>query len=134
MLRSGLVLAGANAAEPGLSGEDGLLTVYEIANKLDLRGTELVVLSACDTGKGGNQYGEGVYGLQRAFQVAGAQALIMSLWPVQDQVAEEFFTAFYTHWLEAGMDKHAAFNAARDQIREDWEDEGHWGAFVFVGL
>lgn len=134
LFRSGLVLAEANALNPELTGKDGLLTAYEIAVQMDLRDTRLAVLSGCDTGKGVHQYGEGIYGLQRAFQIAGAQSLIMSLWPVQDQVAEEFFTTFYIKWLTEGMDKRAAFKAARDQIREDWEDPGHWGGFIMLGL
>lgn len=134
MLRSGLVLANANRLSSEMGGEDGLLTAYEIAGQMNLRSTALVVLSACDTGKGANQYGEGIYGLQRAFQIAGAHSIIMTLWPVQDQVSEEFFGFFYTNWLDKGMDEQSAFKQAQKLIREDWDNPIHWGAFVFVKL
>ncbi|MBL7781964.1 MAG: tetratricopeptide repeat protein [Saprospiraceae bacterium] len=132
LLRSGIVLSNANSFNRQIDSTDGLLTAFEIGNTMDLRGTSIVVLSACDTGKGGNQYGEGIYGLWRGFQMAGAQSVIMSLWPVHDQVAEEFFQHFYTNWLENGLEKRKAFYEARKQIRNDWNDPGHWGAFIFV--
>lgn len=132
LLRSGIVLSNANSFNRQIDSTDGLLTAFEIGNTMDLRGSSLVVLSACDTGKGGNQYGEGIYGLWRGFQMAGAQSVIMSLWPVHDQVAEEFFQHFYTSWLENGLDKRKAFYDAQKQIRNDWKDPGHWGAFVYI--
>lgn len=133
MLRSGLVMAGANLTEPNLSARDGILTSYEIANLMDLRATELVVLSACDSGQGGNLYGEGIYGLQRAIRIAGGSSLIMSLWKIQEQVAKDFFSKFYSLWIIQGMDKRAAFNKAREHIKEEWEDTGHWGALIYIG-
>ena len=81
LLRAGLALAGANAPQPGM--EDGLLTALEVAG-LDLWGTELVVLSACDTGLGQVHNGEGVYGLRRALVMAGAESQLMSLWRVAE--------------------------------------------------
>src|SRR5262249_33098553 len=82
LLRSGLALAGANLRESGPDKEDdGILTAMEVAG-LDLWGTRLVVLSACDTGVGGVVSGEGVYGLRRALVLAGSETQVMSLWPV----------------------------------------------------
>ncbi|MGH8010052.1 MAG: CHAT domain-containing protein, partial [Candidatus Binatia bacterium] len=83
MVRSGLALAGANHAKEITNGDDGLLTALEVTS-MDLRGTDLVVLSACETGLGKVQVGEGVYGLRRAFTLAGAKNLVMSLWKAND--------------------------------------------------
>ena len=93
LLRSGLALAGANLARS--SGGDGILTALE-ASGLDLWGTKLVTLSACDTGVGEVRNGEGVYGLRRAFVLAGTETLVMSLWPVSDSIARETMVAYYT--------------------------------------
>ena len=134
MLRSSLLLAGVSnfrdaTVKPAT--EDGILTAYE-ASLLDLQGTELVVLSACETGLGQVQAGEGVYGLQRGFAVAGARTIMMSLWKVDDAVTHELMTAFYRFWL-AGSSKRAALLAAQQQIRRKHPDPYYWGAFVLVG-
>lgn len=97
LLHSGLFLAGANLDGRGADSagvEDGVLTAYEVS-ALDLTGTELVVLSACETGLGEVFSGEGVYGLRRAFQMAGAETVISTLWPVSDQLTAAFFGELY---------------------------------------
>tara|TARA_R110002050_G_scaffold230368_1_gene366175 strand:- start:76 stop:3384 length:3309 start_codon:yes stop_codon:yes gene_type:complete len=140
-LRCGLYLAGAettlkNRGNPDFQRpegqEDGILTAYE-ATLLDLRGTELVVLSACETGLGVTKNGEGVYGLQRAFQVAGTETVIFSLWKVSDEQTQEMMGLFYGNWLQKGLDKRQAFKTAQQTIKEKYEDPYFWGAFVMIG-
>jgi CHAT domain-containing protein len=94
LIRSGLAFAGANKASEITEGDDGILTALEITG-MDLYGTELVVLSACDTGVGEIKTGEGVFGLRRAFALAGAKNLLMSLWPVGDEITANQMKAFY---------------------------------------
>lgn len=122
LLRSGLALAGANRwqqrAEKGVS--DGLLTAREVQN-LDLWGTELVVLSACETGLGQVQVGEGVLGLRRAFQAAGAQTVLSSLWPVPDRETEQLMTQLIQSWLNGkGISKAEALRKAQLQLIADF--------------
>ena len=93
MLRSGIVFAGTNLRSSG--GEDGILTAKEATN-LNLQGTQLVVLSACDTGLGEEpSVGEGVYGLRRALALAGTQSQMMSLWKANDRVTLELMVNYY---------------------------------------
>jgi CHAT domain-containing protein/Tfp pilus assembly protein PilF len=133
MFRSGLILAGANRVWTGGSEiegvENGILTAYEVAN-MNLLNTELVVLSACETGLGDIKGGEGVYGLQRAFKVAGAKTIIMSLWKVPDKETVELMELFYTNWL-GGMTKHEAFYNAQKEMRKNYPPY-FWAAFVMV--
>ncbi len=135
MLRSGLIMAGGNAVWQGqqtLEGkEDGILTAYEIS-QMNLSNTELVVLSACETGLGDIQGNEGVYGLQRAFKIAGAKYLIMSLWQVPDKQTSLLMTTFYKKWLEEKMSIQDAFHAAQKELRDNGLDPYNWAGFVLV--
>jgi CHAT domain-containing protein len=136
MIRSGLILAGGNYAwqngKPvSPDKEDGILTAYEIS-QMNLSNTELVVLSACETGLGDIQGNEGVYGLQRAFKIAGAKYLIMSLWQVPDRETMEFMTTFYKNWLEGKMTIPDAFRKTQGEMRDRFGDVFSWGAFVLV--
>jgi CHAT domain-containing protein len=134
LFRSGLILSNANQA--WVEGhfeeeqEDGVLTAYEIA-QLDLRGTELVVLSACETGLGDISNSEGVYGLQRAFKLAGVDYIIMTLWRVPDKQSKIMMEKFYTNWLEEGQEIPLAFRNAQTEMRELF-DTYEWGGFVLV--
>jgi CHAT domain-containing protein/tetratricopeptide (TPR) repeat protein len=120
MARAGLVLSGANRAwsggEPLAGQEDGILTALEIS-RLDLSGTELAVLSACGTGQGKVEAGEGVLGLQRAFKMAGTHYVIMTLWNVQDHDAQQFMDLFYEQWLSQKKSVPEAFRVAQRKMR-----------------
>ena len=134
LLRSGLLLSGANKTLKGdttRASENGILTAYEAAY-LHLQGTELVVLSACETGKGELKNGEGVYGLRKSFADAGAKNIIMSLWKVDDKVTQEFMTSFYTNW-STGITIREAFNKTQQSIKAMYPQPYYWGAFILVG-
>ena len=136
MLLSGLALAGCNLGLKGKKGpvnEDGILYAIEVAG-LDLTGTELVVLSACDTGKGTIDYSEGVYGLLRAFRLAGAQNIMMTLWSLQDKSASEFLTCFYKTWLsKSNMTPLKALRQTQISFIKQNKDSELWAPYVMVG-
>lgn len=133
LLRSGLIMAGANKAWKNgvnlLEKEDGIMTAMEISN-LDLSNTDLVVLSACETGLGDIQGSEGVYGLQRAFKMAGVDVLIMSLWKVPDIETAEFMNMFYDLWIK-NKNARVAFRNTQKLMQEKYKGEpSKWAAFV----
>lgn len=134
LLRSGLLMAGANRAwnnEDVISDiEDGILTAEEIAH-MNLTNTQLVVLSACETGLGEVKNSEGVFGLQRAFKLAGVETLIMSLWKVPDQATSLLMTSFYSNWLN-GMTKHQSFTKAQKALRQTYPEPYYWAGFVMM--
>ncbi len=136
LLKSGLLMTHAGEIMESkdvydFNQESGVLTAYEAMN-LDLSNTEMVVLSACETGLGDVQIGEGVFGLQRAFIVAGAKSVIMSLFKVSDEVTMQLMDTFYQKWIELG-DKRQAFIEAKKEIRKKNPERIYWGAFVMVG-
>jgi CHAT domain-containing protein/Tfp pilus assembly protein PilF len=139
-LRSGIALAGANRAlrSEAVEATQGIVTAEKILG-LRLRGTEMVVLSACETGLGEVRTGEGVFGLRRAFVQAGARGLVMSMWAVPDEETRELMVAFYRKMASGGTNPCQALRqAALQEMAWVRERYGHanpflWGAFVFMG-
>jgi len=131
LLRSGLVLAGIHTRSTDAN--DGALTALEVAG-LDLWGTHLVVLSACSTGRGEVRNGEGVFGLRRAFSMAGAESLVMSLWEVDDDATKALMVAFYKKLL-AGRTRVDALREAKREILAEprWAHPNLWSAFIGSG-
>lgn len=135
LMRSGLAFAGANLVWRGedinSDTDDGILTAHEVSS-MNLSTTELVVLSACDTGLGDIIGSEGVYGLQRAFRLAGINAMIVSLWKVPDKETVELMTLFYSGWF-AGQDIRRAFVHAQKKMRDAYPAEPRkWAGFVLI--
>lgn len=136
LLRSALILAGAGARRPEASGSDslrsdGIITALELAG-MNLWGTQLVVLSACSSGRGIVKIGQGVYGLRRAIITAGAAALVTSLWRVDDAVTQELMSAFYTR-LVSGIGRAEALRQAARETRASHPHPYYWAAFILIG-
>ena len=135
LLRSGLLMAGCNDAWTGkavLPGEeDGVLTAMEVSN-MNLYKTKLVVLSACETGLGDVKGREGVFGLQRAFRMAGVQYMLLSLWRIPDEETKEYMDLFYGSLVKAN-DITKAYHTAQDTMRERYPTEPEkWAGMVLV--
>lgn len=135
MFRSVIFLAGANhgwkTGKPLEGLEDGILTAYEVS-QMDLINTDLVVLAACMTGLGDIQGNEGVYGLQRAFKIAGVRYVLMTLWEVPEPETQELVESFYTKWLVRGLPVPDAFRAAQKEMREVNPNPYYWAGFVLL--
>ena len=136
MDRCGLLFAGANTALSGHSNripdnlQDGILTAKEISI-MDLRDADIVVLSACETGLG-EISGEGVFGLQRAFKMAGARSILMSLWKVDDTATQMLMTSFYRHYTK-GKTKRDALRRAQQELRKNgYKSPYYWAGFVLL--
>ena len=114
--------------------EDGILTAKEIAD-VDLRGLDLVVLSACQTGLGDISQGEGVFGLQRGFKKAGAKSILMSLWEVDDKATQLFMVQFYRNML-SGKTKRQSLTESQNYLRKyengKYDDPKYWAAFILL--
>lgn len=134
LLNSGLLLSGSQNTINGNffeSIENGIFMSQEAKN-LQLSGTDLVVLSACETGLGNFQVGEGVYGLQRAFMMAGAESVLMSLWQVDDEATNQLMTTFYINFIEKNMSKHEALISAKEQLKEKYSSPFYWAPFILI--
>jgi tetratricopeptide (TPR) repeat protein len=134
LLRSGLALAGINRVWKGgaeIEGlDDGILTALEVAN-MDLFNTNLVVLSACETGRGDIDNNEGIMGLRRAFKTAGAKQLLISLWKVPDEQTSELMQLFYKGYIK-GLSAHQAFQEAQYTMRKRYKNPYYWAAFLLI--
>jgi CHAT domain-containing protein len=132
-LSSGLLFSGINQSIMEKSNEIiGVVTSDEIS-RLDLSETELVVLSACESGVGISKNSESPKSIGAAFQLAGAQNIIMSLWKVDDKVTQEFMTRFYEIWLNEKTSIREAFNRTQFEIKAKYPQPYYWGAFILVG-
>ncbi|WP_413678105.1 CHAT domain-containing protein [Prochlorococcus sp. MIT 0916] len=141
LLRSGVVLAGANNSERNTDHDDGYLTAAEFA-KMELSGTEMVVISSCVSGEGVFEVGEGFYGLKRSLSVAGARSSLLSLWEVDDAATAEFMGSFYKYLIE-GRSREEAFIETQKSFRDgtitsanpllNWSEPYYWAAFQLSG-
>ena len=136
LLRCGLLFAGANIAFSGRVDllkdgvQDGILTAREIV-PMDLSNCQLVVLSACETGRG-EYSNDGTIGLQRAFKLAGVKTIIMSLWPVNDSATQMLMSEFYANWLDRKQSKREAFRNAQNAVRAHYTEPYYWAGFVML--
>ena len=130
MLRSGIVFSGVNASLKA-GRDEGMVSAEKILG-LNLKGTDLVVLSACETGVGDVKNGEGVFGLKRAFILSGAKTLVMSLWSVPSAETTEIMTEFYT-LISEGKSKSDALRQAKLDMMKKKQNPYYWGAFVMTG-
>lgn len=134
MLRSGIILAGAGPATSDStysdSFNDGILTAYE-ASMLNLVNTDLVVLSACQTGLGDEMGSQGIAGLQRSFAIAGTKNIIMSLWPVDDEATKILMINFYKSYASTKNIEHA-FSEARNEVKKQFSHPYFWAAFILL--
>ncbi len=139
MIRCGIALAGANNAKAITNAvqEDGILTGLE-ASLLNLENTELVILSACQSGAGDVKFGEGMMSLRRAFRIAGAQTVLASHWIVSDRATNLFMTEFIQAW-QSGKSRSQAFREAQLKFlktkgqKEDYSNPFFWAAFTLTG-
>ena len=137
LLRSGLLFTGASVPAPDSTTStqpppgSALATALELAG-LNLWGTQLVVLSACDTGRGDVKHGQGVYGLRRAFIVAGAETVVMSLWKVNDDITHVLMEDYYRNLL-AGQGRAAALHEAMRLLRRSHPHPYFWAPFIALG-
>jgi CHAT domain-containing protein len=129
MFHSGLILSSTGGIGKDFE-SDGIVSAYEVMS-LDLNRTDLVVLSACETGLGKVEYSEGVYGLQRAFLQAGADNIMISLWKVEDMMTKDLMIKFYSY-LGKQHNEHDAFKLAQLDMMHSVANPRLWGGFVMV--
>ena len=135
LMRSGLFFSGANIGLKGetlpVDVEDGVLTALELSN-MNLGNVDMVVMSACESGLGETS-GEGVFGLQRGFKLAGANTLLMSLWKVDDTATKILMTEFYNNYL-SGKSKQESLRLAQEALRShsEYHNPEYWGAFILL--
>lgn len=133
MQRAGIALAGAEDTWTGVQqpdeANDGILTANEVA-QMDLNGTQLVTLSACETALGDYSF-EGVFGLPRGFKQAGVKSLLVSLWSVNDKSTSLLMSSFYRYWMQ-GETKQQAFKHAVNDVRKDYPEPFYWAPFVLL--
>jgi len=135
LLRSGFVLSGANVYRKNdtslINHEDGIVTAQEISN-LTFSNTKLLTLSACQTALGDINNNEGVYGLQRAFKIAGVKEMLITLWQIPDKETKELMGLFYQHIFEGDSYYHA-LRKAQLSMKENYEDPAVWAGFELIG-
>lgn len=135
LIRAGLAFAGINSNAPFLgdidTDNDGVLTALEVLG-LQLSGTRLVVLSACETGVGEIHSGEGVYGLRRSFQEAGVTNVVNSLWPVSDEGTRVLMESFYRNIYDGMSPENALRTSQKMMLDSEWNHPYYWSAFVMV--